>query len=340
MGLTQNLGRLSGVITHLNGNIGIGTSSPSGALHISGSTYSSSRIYLQRTSGALGTFSMGVQSADNNFGIVDEAQGNLTRLLITSTGNVIIGGGSDNSLGKLQVSDTGVFGGGVPLAFTNIGTGTYNKTNIYNQTSGFNIDLARTTDSSGGTPIPFIISARGGTEFFRITSGGTVVAGSTNSSPSGTENAAYLWIPSQNRMYVSSSSTAASFGKYSTTGVIVGFDYAGSGVGSISTNGSSVAYNTTSDYRLKQDFEDFNGLNLIDSIKVYDYQWKLDSSRSFGVKAHELQSIIPYAVNGEKDAVDENNKPIYQGVDYSKLVPVLVKAIQELKQELDELKNK
>jgi hypothetical protein len=48
-----------------------------------------------------------------------------------------------------------------------------------------------------------------------------------------------------------------------------------------------------------------------------------------GVLAHELQEVIPYAVGGEKDGVDMNGEMIIQGVDYSKLVPVLVKAIQE-----------
>ena len=102
-------------------------------------------------------------------------------------------------------------------------------------------------------------------------------------------------------------------------------------VGGISVSSSQVYYNQTSDYRLKQDFKDFNALKLIDSIKVYDYQWKSDMSRSFGVKAHELQNTIPYVVHGEKDAINSDGTIAPQSVDYSKLVPVLIKAIQELK---------
>jgi hypothetical protein len=100
-------------------------------------------------------------------------------------------------------------------------------------------------------------------------------------------------------------------------------------VGTINVTSSSTSYNTTSDYRLKTDFKDFNGAKLLDSIKVYDYQWKLDNSRSYGVKAHELQEIIPYAVTGEKDAVNSDGSIHPQSVDYSKLVPVLIKALQE-----------
>jgi len=60
----------------------------------------------------------------------------------------------------------------------------------------------------------------------------------------------------------------------------------------------------------------------------------------YGVLAHELQQVIPYAVIGEKDEIDENDNLIPQGVDYSKIVPILVKAIQELKAEIDILKAK
>jgi hypothetical protein len=74
-------------------------------------------------------------------------------------------------------------------------------------------------------------------------------------------------------------------------------------------------------------------LDLVSQIKVYDYEWKSDETRAYGVLAHELQEVIPQAVNGEKDAEQ------MQGVDYSKLVPILVQAIQELKAEIKILKQ-
>jgi hypothetical protein len=125
-----------------------------------------------------------------------------------------------------------------------------------------------------------------------------------------------------------------------STGDIVIIRYNNSGVGSISTNGTTTSYNITSDYRLKEDFKEINGLEKIAAIKVYDFKYKNSELRMDGVIAHELQDVLPYAVNGEKDAIDEEGKIQAQGVDYSKLVPVLVKAIQELKAEIDELKNK
>jgi hypothetical protein len=99
------------------------------------------------------------------------------------------------------------------------------------------------------------------------------------------------------------------------------------------TGSTTVAYGTTSDYRLKQDFQDFNGLDLLSKIKMYNYEWKEDKTRAYGVIAHELQSIIKYAVIGDKDGAD------MQSVDYSKIVPILVKAVQEQQVKIEELKS-
>jgi hypothetical protein len=85
--------------------------------------------------------------------------------------------------------------------------------------------------------------------------------------------------------------------------------------------------------RLKEDLQDFNGLEKVSNIKVYDFKWKADESRSYGVMAHELEEVLPQAVVGEKDAEE------MQSVDYSKIVPLLVKSIQELQEEVNELKQ-
>ena len=90
-------------------------------------------------------------------------------------------------------------------------------------------------------------------------------------------------------------------------------------VGSVVTNGSNTQFNTSSDYRLKEDLQDFNGLDKVSKIPVYDFKWKTDESRSYGVMAHELQEVLPQAVTGDKDAEE------MQSVDYSKIVPLLVK---------------
>jgi hypothetical protein len=118
------------------------------------------------------------------------------------------------------------------------------------------------------------------------------------------------------------------------------FQNQGNTIGQITApNGSSVSYNTTSDYRLKKDLKPFNGLALINRLKTYDFAWKIDDSRMYGFMAHELQNVLPYIVTGQKDAVDSNGKIIPQTVDYSKLTPILVKAIQEQDETINNLKK-
>jgi len=108
---------------------------------------------------------------------------------------------------------------------------------------------------------------------------------------------------------------------------------AGVQTGYIFQDATGVFLVSISDYRLKEDLNSFNGLDLISKINVYDYKWKDQDKRSFGVMAHELQEVIPQAAFGEKDGLT------MQGVDYSTLVPILIKSIQEQQTQIEELKQ-
>jgi hypothetical protein len=83
-----------------------------------------------------------------------------------------------------------------------------------------------------------------------------------------------------------------------------------------------------------------SGLSTIAALKPSTYKWNADNSPGEGFIAHELQAVIPQAVTGEKDAVNDDGSIKSQGVDYSKIVVHLVAAIQELKAEIDLLKGK
>ena len=103
-------------------------------------------------------------------------------------------------------------------------------------------------------------------------------------------------------------------------------------VGSITTSGSSTTYVTSSDYRLKENIQPMTGaLAKVSTLKPCTYKWKVDGSDGEGFIAHELQAVCPDAVTGEKDAVDAEGNPQYQGIDTSFLVATLTAAIQELK---------
>ena len=114
------------------------------------------------------------------------------------------------------------------------------------------------------------------------------------------------------------------------------------GVGSITTNGSATQYNTSSDYRLKENVSyDFDATTRLKQLKPARFNFIADANTTVdGFLAHEVSSVVPEAISGEKDAVDENGNPEYQGIDQSKLVPLLVKTIQELEARITTLENK
>lgn len=110
--------------------------------------------------------------------------------------------------------------------------------------------------------------------------------------------------------------------------------------GSIQTTSGGTSYNTTSDYRLKENIAPMTGaLAKISQLNPVTYNWKIGGNGQ-GFIAHELQEVVPEAVTGEKDAIDENGEPKYQMVDTSFLVATLTAAIQELKTELDAAKQR
>jgi len=103
-------------------------------------------------------------------------------------------------------------------------------------------------------------------------------------------------------------------------------------VGTIATSGSSTTYNTSSDYRLKENIYPMTGaLAKVAQLKPVTYKWKVDGADGEGFIAHELAEVVPDCVTGEKDAVDAEGNPVYQGIDTSFLVATLTAAIQELK---------
>ena len=110
-------------------------------------------------------------------------------------------------------------------------------------------------------------------------------------------------------------------------------------VGLITTSGSATAYNTASDYRLKENVDyDFNALDRVAQLKPARFNFIADADTTVdGFLAHEVQDIVPEAITGEKDAVDDEGNPDYQGIDQSKLVPLLTKAIQEQQDQIDKL---
>ena len=112
-------------------------------------------------------------------------------------------------------------------------------------------------------------------------------------------------------------------------------------VGSISTNGSSTTFSTSSDYRLKENVVSISdGITRLKTLKPSRFNFKVDKDTTVdGFLAHEV-TAVPEAITGTKDEVDSDNKPIYQGIDQSKLVPLLTAALQEAVAKIEVLETK
>tara|TARA_R110001632_G_scaffold167339_1_gene285802 strand:- start:788 stop:1792 length:1005 start_codon:yes stop_codon:yes gene_type:complete len=123
------------------------------------------------------------------------------------------------------------------------------------------------------------------------------------------------------------------------------YNSSGTLAGSITLpNGSSTTtgFNVSSDYRLKENIDyTWDATSRLKDLKPARFSWISDDTNTLvdGFIAHEVSDIVPEAVAGEKDAVDEEGNPEYQGIDQAKLVPLLVKTIQELEARITALES-
>lgn len=132
---------------------------------------------------------------------------------------------------------------------------------------------------------------------------------------------------------------AALWNKSATNSTAAEFRHNGTAIGNIFSTATSTAYNTSSDYRLKENIQPMTGaLAKVQALKPCTYKWKADGSDGEGFIAHELAEVVPGCVTGEKDAVNEDGSIKPQSIDTSFLVATLTAAIQELKSEVDALK--
>jgi len=206
--------------------------------------------------------------------------------------------------------------------------------------SGFTIQSQNAAESDF-TPIIF----SGSTTTFNYRTGvGTVAAGMTLDVSGNLLLNAASFAVNNGKLRIQHSGLAGEWGiqtKSSTTDGYVGVFYTTTGqAGFISVSGTSTTFSTTSDYRLKESVQPLiGGLARINNLKPSTYKWKADGSNSEGFIAHELAEVVPLAVTGQKDAVNADGSIKPQGVDLSKLVPILVAAIQELTAEVNALKN-
>ena len=341
-------------------NVGIGTSSPTQALDIQKSqawaTLTSTTGTLSSVLKASNTGGSSYFGRDNSAGGVFGSAAYATvvygagaypmtfhtndteRLRITSAGNVgigtsspafkteIVGGADTVETTLLQIrSNFGGIGTGSTIVFRN-------STNSTGDSGGVQLAALRDTTSGGSLVIRTADSSGTIQNRVKITETGLVAIGTTTA-VSGNTNA---------RLVVKSSGGSDACEIQATTNGILAFDFrnsSGTQAGSITINSSSVAYNTSSDYRLKNTIAPMTGaLAKVAQLKPVTYKWNADGSDGEGFIAHELAEVCPYAVTGAKDAVDANGNIKPQGIDVSFLVATLTAALQEQQAIIESLK--
>jgi hypothetical protein len=221
------------------------------------------------------------------------------------------------------------------ITFGSVSTGNVSSSQIFKVTNN--------TANTGGTAASGAFQVTGGMGI----AGGATVAGFTyfeqNVSIQSTALRAALTLDHNGAGQFAGSINNTDTG--SSSQVCFQFQRNSTTVGSITTTNSATLYNTSSDERVKVDFKPIsNAMALVGRISVYDHAWLVDPKhRSFGVKAQEVAQILPHIVFPTDDGVARKAAdPDFQpwGVDYSKVVPLLIAALQETNARINALEIK
>ncbi len=268
------------------------------------------------------------------------------RLLASDGGAVFFGSSSNHDLriqtngtNRMFITTSGTMGFGMSPLGTNNGSAFFDG-NVSSK-DGFMTtasDLTLLQPSAGNT----IFVRDNGNESMRLNSSGQLVM---NDSGRITQGSNLGTSGGTGGYELNLDSNAPRMNWYNDAGAtrsVQYFYYEGTERGSIQVLAGSTSYLTSSDYRLKENVNyTWDATTRIKQLKPARFNFTNDTDNTVdGFLAHEVSSIVPNAISGTKDEVDSEGNPKYQGIDHSKLVPLLTKAIQEQQTIIDDLKSR
>lgn len=309
-------------ITNGDGAITIGASGSAGGV----TTFSGGSTGLTPSTASAGAVTLGGLLAIGSGGTGATTAANartnlgLGTIATQASNSVSITGGSISGVSISGIASIGVSAGASANATTSKVSTNTNFTYIGQNSSSTNT---------------FTVNGNGAVISKSITSGnGTTFTTATNKFNSSDDWAAEF----------KSTSVAGSVAVEAPNGgILMGWFNSGVNIANVINNGTSVSYNTTSDYRLKEQVVDFaGGMSAIRALRPVTFKWKSNPSgpTATGFIAHEVQAVIPQAISGEKDAVNADGSIKPQGMDNSFIVPYLVAAIKELESRIAALEAK
>ena len=316
-----------------------------------------------------------INESSNDIDFRIESNGNENILFVDGGNDRVIIGGQNASFGVLGVENAG--DATVDL-FSNVGSGTEGKAEIFlsTDTSSDHVSVASIVMQQDGAgdrkgDITFNTSDNGGpsARMFISNSGEVIIGSTSNSTPATSSTATHSAFQAGGILSLSANGTPClRVNRVNSEGLAVELRQAGGLRGSISVAGATAAFNTSSDYRLKENVSyDWDATTRLKQLKPARFNWISDDTNTLvdGFLAHEAQTVVPESVNGEKDAMskifytsddaetqgDNPTKNVGdfkeystteidpQQIDQSKLVPLMVKTIQELEARIKTLED-
>jgi len=259
----------------------------------------------------------------------DEANVGSNALVVDSNGNVGIGAITIDSLLHLEKNDLTAYDATATDGQVGVGPTIYLENPANNNATvggqivfGMRSTEAQTRIGATGGSAPALTFGTLDAERMRIDSSGNLLVNTTGEIRNA--NDLGISIEPEGRIYLGRGASSGGFAHLvfvNSNGV----------VGSVVTSGASTSYVTSSDYRLKENITEItDGITRVKQLNPSRFNFIADPDKTVdGFIAHEVQDIVPEAVSGEKNAVDSDGKPEYQGVDYGRITPLLTAALKE-----------